>query len=168
MHPLFSHFLCNAGWLRPFEDCKSPTVLSLVVLEGIKSLESASGKFLTQETALLLALTSLKRVGDLQTISVAFSCLEMVKAILHPLPDLCLIRLWSRKGYTYCAWLEALKACDHHSGQWFKSYHFLSTLVARVGDSWSPSSATFHSIIEAITYNYCITCQMSRMPSIFL
>jgi len=42
------------------------------------------------KVAFLLAITSLKRVGDLQALSVAPSCLEFapfnVKAILHPRP----------------------------------------------------------------------------------
>lgn len=49
-------------------------------------IESFSEKFLSPKMAFLLAITSLKRVGDLQALSVA-SCLEfapdMVKAFLH-------------------------------------------------------------------------------------
>ncbi|KAK3557759.1 hypothetical protein QTP86_000290 [Hemibagrus guttatus] len=51
-------------------------------------MESASVKFLTLKTALLLALASLRRVGDLQALSVAPTCLEfapgMSQAIVHP------------------------------------------------------------------------------------
>ncbi|KAK3530888.1 hypothetical protein QTP70_004404 [Hemibagrus guttatus] len=51
-------------------------------------MESVSEKFLTLKMALLLALASLRRVGDLQALSVAPTCLEfapdMSKAILHP------------------------------------------------------------------------------------
>ncbi|KAK3552406.1 hypothetical protein QTP86_011634 [Hemibagrus guttatus] len=51
-------------------------------------MESASEKFLTLKTALLLALASLRQVGDMQALSWAPTCLEfasgMSKAILHP------------------------------------------------------------------------------------
>ncbi len=47
-------------------------------------------KFLTLKALFLLAISSLKRIGDLPTLSVAPSCLEfalgMVKAFLHPRP----------------------------------------------------------------------------------
>lgn len=49
------------------------------------------GSFIRLYLVLLIALNSPKRVGDLQTLSVAFSCIEfapgMVKAILHPRRD---------------------------------------------------------------------------------
>ncbi|MGL4804411.1 MAG: hypothetical protein ACRC15_04575, partial [Cetobacterium sp.] len=51
-------------------------------------LESVSDKFLTLKTIFLLAISSLKRVGDLQALSVSPTCLEfapgMVKAFLYP------------------------------------------------------------------------------------
>ncbi len=47
-------------------------------------------KFLTLKALFLLAISSLKRIGDLQALLVATSCLEfapgMVKAFLHPRP----------------------------------------------------------------------------------
>ncbi|KAK3568529.1 hypothetical protein QTP86_008616 [Hemibagrus guttatus] len=63
-----------------------------VVLDGLleapfEPMESASEKFLTLKMALLLALASLRWVGDLQALLVAPACLEfapgMSKAILH-------------------------------------------------------------------------------------
>lgn len=65
-----------------------------VVLEGLSLApfepnDSISEKFLTLMMAFLFTITSLKRVGELQALSVA-SCLEFasgkVKAILHPRP----------------------------------------------------------------------------------
>lgn len=65
-----------------------------VVLEGLSLApfepnDSVSEKFLTLMMAFLFTITSLKRVGELQALSVA-SCLEFasgkVKAILHPGP----------------------------------------------------------------------------------
>lgn len=65
-----------------------------VVLEGLsvapfEPLESASEKFLTLKVVFLLAIV--KRVGDLQALSVSSSCLEFapggVKTTLHPRPN---------------------------------------------------------------------------------
>ncbi len=56
---------------------------------SFKPLEEVPAKFLTLK-ALPLAISSLKRIGDFQALSVAPSCLEfapgMVKAFLHPRP----------------------------------------------------------------------------------
>ncbi len=53
-------------------------------------MESAEAKHLTLKMAFLLAITSLRRVGDLQALSVTPRCLEFapgnVRAILHPFP----------------------------------------------------------------------------------
>ncbi|KAI2660347.1 UvrABC system protein C [Labeo rohita] len=66
-----------------------------VVLEALcrppfEPIEEIPVRFLTIKTTLLLALTSLKRVGDLQALSVAPSYLEfapgMIKAFLYPRP----------------------------------------------------------------------------------
>lgn len=72
------------------------TMSAFIVLEGLSEapfepLDSASEKFLTLKVALLLVLTLLKPVADLQALSVDPSCLhfapELVKVILHPRPD---------------------------------------------------------------------------------
>ncbi len=66
-----------------------------VVLEGLvtapfEPLESASEQILTLKVVLLLALTSLKRVGDLQAFSVSETCMDfapgLVKVTLRPRP----------------------------------------------------------------------------------
>ncbi len=66
-----------------------------VVLEGLvtapfEPLESASDRILTLKVVLLLALTSLKRVGDLQAFSVSETCMDfapgLVKVTLRPKP----------------------------------------------------------------------------------
>ncbi len=53
-------------------------------------LESASDRILTLKVVLLLALTSLKRVGDLQAFSVSETCMDfapgLVKVTLRPRP----------------------------------------------------------------------------------
>ncbi|KAK3542105.1 hypothetical protein QTP86_014357, partial [Hemibagrus guttatus] len=93
MHTLVSHFLHSARRLRPSCRPRLPSWdLSVVLYELLEAplepMESASKKFLTLKTALRLALASLRRVGDLQALSVAPTCLEfspdMFKAILHP------------------------------------------------------------------------------------
>ncbi len=68
-----------------------------VVLEGLvtapfEPLESASERILTLKVTLLLALTSLKRVGDLQAFSVSETCMDFA-------PGLVKVTLWPRLGY---------------------------------------------------------------------
>ncbi len=53
-----------------------------IVLEGLslapsKPVDAASAKCITFKITLLLAITFIKRLGDLQALSVAFSCLEL-------------------------------------------------------------------------------------------
>ncbi len=66
-----------------------------IVLQGLslapfEPLEEAPAKFLTLKALFLLAISSLKRIGDLQALSVAPSCLEFapgkVEAFHHPRP----------------------------------------------------------------------------------
>ncbi len=65
-------------------------VLQGLSLASFEPLEEVPAKFLTLKALFLLAISSLKRIGDLQALSVAPSCLEfapgMVKAFLHPRP----------------------------------------------------------------------------------
>jgi len=65
-------------------------VLESMDMANFEPIESFAENFLTLKTAFLLAITSLKRVGDLQALSVSPLCLEfapgMVKAFLHPRP----------------------------------------------------------------------------------
>ncbi|KAI2666499.1 ORF V: Enzymatic polyprotein [Labeo rohita] len=93
--PLVVHFLCGALRLRPPIRHRVPTWDLAVVLEALcrppfEPIEESSDHHLSIKTVLLLALTSLKRVGDLQALSVAPSHLEfapgMAKAFLYPRP----------------------------------------------------------------------------------
>lgn len=95
-HVLVSHFLCGAKQLRLI--CKTTgsilgsfcgtwrVVYCSLQTSWVSICEAAS-----LEVAFLIAITSLKRVGDLQPLSVASSCLYfapgLVKMILHPRPD---------------------------------------------------------------------------------
>ncbi|KAL0161734.1 hypothetical protein M9458_045459, partial [Cirrhinus mrigala] len=94
-NPLVTRFLRGALRLRPPTRPYIPTWDLAVVLEALcrppfEPIEEIPDRLLTIKTALLLALTSLKRVGDLQALSVAPSHLEfapgMTKAFLYPRP----------------------------------------------------------------------------------
>ncbi len=93
--PLVSRFLHGTMRLRPAARTRVPTWDLAIVLQGLslapfEPLEEVPAKFLTLKALFLLAISSLKRIGDLQALSVAPSCLEfapgMVKAFLHPKP----------------------------------------------------------------------------------
>ncbi|KAI2667921.1 hypothetical protein H4Q32_004531 [Labeo rohita] len=92
-NPLVTRFLRGALRLRPPVRPHVPTWDLSVVLEALcrppfEPIEEISDRLLTIKTVLLLALSSLKRVGDLQALSVAPSFLDFVlglaKAFLYP------------------------------------------------------------------------------------
>ncbi|KAI2651794.1 Protein P [Labeo rohita] len=94
-HPLVSRFLRGVLRLRPPVCSCVPTYDLAVVLEALckppfEHLEEISDRFLSLKTAFLLAISSLKRVTDLQALSVAPSFLDfapsMAKEFLHPKP----------------------------------------------------------------------------------
>ncbi|KAL0173154.1 hypothetical protein M9458_033465, partial [Cirrhinus mrigala] len=93
--PLVVRFLRGVLRLRPPTRPHVPVWDLAVVLEALcrppfEPIEEIPVRFLTIKTALLLALTSLKRVGDLQALSVALTHLEfapgMTKAFLYRRP----------------------------------------------------------------------------------
>ncbi len=93
--PLVSHFLHGTLRLRPAARTRVPTWDLSIVLQGLslapfEPLEEVQAKFFTLKALFLLANSSFKRIGDLQSLSVAPSCLEfapgMVKTFLHPRP----------------------------------------------------------------------------------
>ncbi|KAI2644940.1 Transposon Ty3-G Gag-Pol polyprotein [Labeo rohita] len=93
--PLVVHFLHGALRLRPPVRPRVPTWDLAVVLEALcgppfEPIEESSDHLLSIKTVLLLALSSLKRVGDLQALSVAPSHLDfapgMAKVFLYPRP----------------------------------------------------------------------------------
>ncbi len=94
-HQLVSAFMRGARRLRPVRPTAVPSWDLSVVLEGLvtapfEPLESALDRILTLKVVLLLALTSLKRVGDLQAFSVSETCMDfapgLVKVTLRPRP----------------------------------------------------------------------------------
>ena len=95
-HPLVSRFLQGARRLRPFRPVRVPSWDLSIVLQGLSGhpfepLETVPDKILTLKTVLLMALSSLKRVGDLQALSVSPSCMDFapgfVKVLLRPRPN---------------------------------------------------------------------------------
>ncbi|XP_073669465.1 uncharacterized protein [Paramisgurnus dabryanus] len=94
--PLVVRFLRGTRRLRPVVRPRVPAWDLAVVLEGLsmapfEPIETVPVKFVALKTVLLLAVTSLRRVGDLQALSVSPTCLEfapgMVKAFLYPRPS---------------------------------------------------------------------------------
>ncbi len=94
-HRMVSAFMRGVRRLRPVRPTAVPSWDLSVVLEGLvtapfEPLESASEQILTFKVVLLLALTSLKRVGDLQAFSVSETCMDfapgLVKVTLRPRP----------------------------------------------------------------------------------
>ncbi|XDV15438.1 hypothetical protein PO909_015534 [Leuciscus waleckii] len=92
---LVVRFLHGARRMRPAARTRVPTWDLAVVLEGLveapfEHLESAEAKNLSLKVAFLLAITSLRRVGGLQALSLSHGCLEFapgdIRAILHPRP----------------------------------------------------------------------------------
>ncbi len=92
---MVSAFMRGVRRLRPVQPTAVPSWDLSVVLEELvtapfEPLESASERILTLKVTLLLALTSLKRVGDLQAFSVSETCMDfapgLVKVTLRPRP----------------------------------------------------------------------------------
>ncbi|KAL0152834.1 hypothetical protein M9458_051861, partial [Cirrhinus mrigala] len=96
-HHLIIRFLRGARRLNPPRSHLIPSWVLSVVLKGLRRdpfepLESVELKYLSLKTSLLIALTSIKRVGDLHAFSVNESCLEFGPADSH-------VRLRPRPGY---------------------------------------------------------------------
>ena len=92
-HPWVTRFLRGALRIRPPARSRVPSWDLAVVLEALckppfEPIEEISDRLLTLKTAFLLAISSLRRVGDLQALSVAPSYLDfapgLAKAFLYP------------------------------------------------------------------------------------
>ncbi len=88
--PLVSRFMQGSRRLRPFSPTRDPSWDLLTVLEGLlghtfEALEPISEKLLTLKTVLLVALSSLKRVGDLQALFISPSCMDFAPRLVKVL-----------------------------------------------------------------------------------
>ncbi len=88
--PLVTHFLCGVMRLRPQIRSRVPPWDLAVVLEALcrppfEPIEEISDR-LTLKTVFLLAISSLKRVGDLQALSVAPSYLDFAPGLAKAFP----------------------------------------------------------------------------------
>ncbi len=93
--PLHDTLLPLSHFIQTARPTAVPSLDLSVVLEGLvmapfEPLESAPERILTLKVTLLLVLTSLKRVGDLQALSVSEMCMDfapgLVKVTLRPRP----------------------------------------------------------------------------------
>ncbi len=76
--PLVSRFLHGTLRLRPAAHTRVPTWDLTIVLQGLSLAPfEPLEEFLTLKALFLLAISSLKRIGDLQALSVVPSCLEI-------------------------------------------------------------------------------------------
>ncbi len=76
--PLVSRFLHGTLRLRPAARTRVPTWDLTIVLQGLSLAPfEPLDEFLTLKALFLLAISSLKRIGDLQALSVVPSCLEI-------------------------------------------------------------------------------------------
>ncbi len=96
-HRMVSVFMRGVRWLRPVHPIGVPSWDLSVILEGLMAalfepLESAPEQILTLKVTLLLALTSLKWVGELQALSISEMCMDFA-------PGLVKVTLRSRPGY---------------------------------------------------------------------
>ncbi len=87
-HDLIVRFLRGARRLNPLRSPLMPSWDLSIILAGLQRdpfepLDSVELKFLSAKTALLTALTSIKRVGDLQAFSVSEECLLFGPAYSH-------------------------------------------------------------------------------------
>ncbi len=86
-HRMVSAFMRGVRRLRPVCPTAVPSWDLSVVLEALvtapfEPLESASERILILKVTLLLALTSLKRVGDLQVFSVSETCMDFAPGLV--------------------------------------------------------------------------------------
>ncbi len=87
-HDLIVRFLKGARTMNPFRPPLVPSWDLSIVLAGLQRgpfepLDSVELKFLSAKTALLTALTSIKKVGDLRAFSVSEECLVFGPVYSH-------------------------------------------------------------------------------------
>ncbi len=141
-------FMRGARRLRPVRPTAVPSWDLSVVLEGLvtapfEPLESASDRILTLKVVLLLALTSLKRVGDLQAFSVSETCMDFA-------PGLVKVTLRPRPGYIP----KVLKLYVDRSKVWRKSPQLLICFGAGRRGLATSKQRISHWVRDAISLAY--------------
>ncbi len=128
---LVTHFLKGTQRLRPLVHPRMPAWYLAVVLEALSKapfepLGEDSLRCLTIMTAFLLAISSLKRVSDLQALSVAPSCLEFAPGMgIHGIPRPIILQAFCPPPF----WdsdqekLNCVDAYVHRAALWRKSVH---------------------------------------------
>ncbi|KAI2655953.1 Transposon Tf2-6 polyprotein [Labeo rohita] len=187
--PLVTCFLHGVLRLRPPVRPHVPTWDLAVALEALcrppfEPIEEISVRFLTIKTALLLALTSLKRVEDLQALSVAPSHLDfapgMTKAFLYPragyvpkvptaTPQLVVLQAFcpppfrepdQQKHNCMCP-VRALDAYVHRAAMWRKSDQLFVCYSAPKKGHPATKQTRSRWIVDAISTAY----ESSDLPS---
>ncbi len=181
-HPLVARFIRGAKRLRPPTRATVPSWDLAIVLEGLimtpfEPLESAPIRFLTLKMFFLMAITSLKRIGDLQALSISPSCLDfapgLVKVILHPHPNYLpkvpfstmnpvVLEAFCPPPFTtpeqerlhlLCP-IRALQIYIHRTSQWRKSEQLFICYVGRNRGAAATKHTVSHWVRDAIALAY--------------
>ncbi len=181
-HPLVARFIQGAKRLRPPTRATVPSWDLAIVLEGLvttpfEPLESAPVRFLTLKMFFLMAITYLKRVGDLQALSILPSCLDfapgLVKVILHPHPNYLpkvpfstmnpvVLEAFCPPPFTtpeqerlhlLCP-VRALQIYVHHTSQWRKSEQLFICYGGRNRGAAATKHTVSHWVRNAIALAY--------------
>ncbi|XP_053089198.1 uncharacterized protein LOC117597041 [Pangasianodon hypophthalmus] len=188
-HPLDTHFLQGALRLRPPVRSRVPPWDLAVVLEALckppfEPIEGISDRLLAIKTAFLLAISSLKRVGDLQALSVAPSYLDfapgLAKAFLYPrvgyVPKIPSSTPWPVVLQAFCpppfrepdqrrlncmCPLRALNAYIHRAALWRRA----DQLFVCFGPPKRGLPATRQTLSRWIVDAICLAYESSDLPS---
>ncbi|XP_053089208.1 uncharacterized protein LOC128318105 [Pangasianodon hypophthalmus] len=188
-HPLDTHFLRGALRLRPPVRSRVPPWDLAVVLEALckppfEPIEGISDRLLAIKTAFLLAISSLKRVGDLQALSVAPSYLDfapgLAKAFLYPrvgyVPKIPSSTPWPVVLQAFCpppfrepdqrrlncmCPLRALNAYIHRAALWRRA----DQLFVCFGPPKRGLPATRQTLSRWIVDAICLAYESSDLPS---
>ncbi|KAI2655571.1 Transposon Ty3-I Gag-Pol polyprotein [Labeo rohita] len=155
-HPLVARFIRGARRLRPPTRATVPSWDLAIVLEGLSGtpfepLESAHVRFLTLKMFFLMAITSLKRIGDLQALATSPSCLDFAPGLLSPLRR-SLHR--SRKGYTYCVQYVLFKFMSTAQASGVSQSNFSYAMGAATGGAAATKRIMSHWVRDAIALAY--------------
>ncbi|XDV16326.1 hypothetical protein PO909_016093 [Leuciscus waleckii] len=159
-------FLRGAWRMRPAARTRVPTWDLAVVLEGLveapfEQLESAEAKNLSLKVAFLLAITSLRRVGDLQALSISNGCSRQHQS--HPTSQARLFAQGGRKRLHLLCPVKALKVYIQRSPSWRKSDQLLVCFGSPKKGLPTSKQTISNWIVQAISMAY----QVRNLPSPF-